>query len=151
MRWNDLRTRQFRSTNLSKKVNNPKIKCIFSFREEVCEIYYQRAFILFPKRHKYILTQTSEQVLTVPTTMVFSYKTQKESSNDRPDHFNNLDSIPSSQPYKMTSSNGIVCGNLNREAMFGSYAARVLDERPYLRTPSTGQLSIRNQLPLNVS
>ena len=51
----------------------------------------------------------------------------------------------------MTSTSGVVCEKLKREAMSGSYVIRSLDGGPFLRTPSTGQLLGQNQLPPNTS
>ena len=151
MRWNDLWTRQLKRTNLLEEASNPKIKCIFSFKRVVCEFFYQRAFILFAQRHKYILTQISEQVFTVSTTVALPFRSQEKLPSNKPNHLDSLPLILSSQSYKMISTNDAICGNLNREAMFGSYITRAPSEGPYSRTLRTGQLSGQNQLPPNIS
>ena len=46
MRWNGLRIRYVRPMNLPEEASNPKIKGIFSFKQEVGEIYYKKSLTL---------------------------------------------------------------------------------------------------------
>ena len=82
--------------------------------------------------------------------MVLSCKSQKESSSDKSNHSHNLDSILSSRLNKITSTNGVVYGNLNKKAMSGSYIVGA-PRGPYSRTSNIKQLLGQNQLPPNKS
>ena len=60
--------------------------------------------------------------------------------------------IPISYLHKMTSTNGITCGNLNDEAIFRNNTVRASHKGSYpsfLKTPNTKQFSSRNEFSTN--